>query len=119
MENINRRKFMQLGLSAASAVPVFAAAASIGFSTKAHAENLPACGPANPQTTVFKYVSDATKSTVRTDKTHFCHNCMQYAVAKRAKKETIAKTGSEPCQIIPGCKVEAIGWCSIWAPVQA
>jgi len=61
----------------------------------------------DPAAKAVKYVEDATKAK-RAAADNTCANCGLYT----------GKTGDKagPCQIFPGKRVVAAGWCSSWAP---
>lgn len=117
MKRINRRNFIKAGIGAAGSAPFLASAALSFTTTEAQAA---ACDASKPPASALKYSVDATKSTLRTDarKTEFCYNCIQYAQAKRQAKKEVPKTGEDTCVLIPGCNVQAKGWCMVWVKAQ-
>jgi hypothetical protein len=61
---------------------------------------------ADPTAKVLHYVEDAANSSLRTDKSADCANCMQY--------KGTAGAADGPCVIFQGKSVKAKGWCSAW-----
>jgi High potential iron-sulfur protein len=86
-------KFTVTGLAAATLAP------------GAHADT-PMVSEADPTAKALHYVEDAANSSVRTDKSADCANCMQY--------KGMAGAADGPCVIFPGKSVKAKGWCSAW-----
>ncbi len=115
MKNVNRRNFLKFSLAS---VPALATTSLFTIPQSAKAA---ACDPTKPPASGLQYVKDAAKSDMRNKanrKTEFCHNCIQYAQAKRKAKKSIAKTGTDTCVLFPGCEVEAKGWCMTWVKAQ-
>ena len=105
MENIARRKFMQL--SAVTAVGYLASTAR-----PARAGELPHLSKSDVMAQAMKYTEDATsvdpgtRNNPAADQT--CANC---ALVQGADGDAW-----RPCQIFPGKSVAATGWCSAWGP---
>src|SRR5690242_10647025 len=64
--------------------------------------------PSDPLAQALHYVEDASKAPkdLRTDATHFCHNCQFF------QGEQTAPTA--PCQILTSKLVPSQGWCMSW-----
>lgn len=105
MENIARRKFIQL--SAVAAVGCVAQT-----SRPARADDLPHLEESDPMASAMKYTHDAasvdpaTRNNPAADQD--CANC---ALIQGGDGDAW-----RPCQIFPGKVVAADGWCSVWAP---
>jgi hypothetical protein len=94
--DVGRRSFIKFavtGLAAATLAP------------GAHADT-PMVSDADPTAKALHYVEDAANSSVRTDKSADCANCMQY--------KGMAGAADGPCVIFQGKSVKAKGWCSAW-----
>ncbi len=92
---MNRRDFLRLSALTAGAtlIPVTQLQAQ---------EDLEKLSPDNPQAQALKYTEETPKEGQR------CNNCVH------AKGDLNADWVG--CNIFPGKKVAAAGWCNVWAP---
>jgi len=100
----NRRRFIQLTVGGAAAVPF---AHTLLGETAAAVEVVT---EANPQAQALGYKVDATKAANRKDPKAFCDNCNFYSGKPGA--------ANGPCQLFTGNLVSAKGWCTAWIKKQ-
>jgi hypothetical protein len=99
---------MKLALGAAAVVPL----GSLLATSQAVAADLPHVSESDPIAVGLKYKHDAAQA-ARTDKAgvaaanQHCNNCQ---FAQSTEGDWI------PCSIFPGKAVNAMGWCTAWAP---
>ena len=96
----SRRRFFKITAIGLAAVPLAGALVS----RSAQAADM--VKETDPTASALGYVTDATKSTKRTDKTAVCGGCALYS----------GKPGAPdgPCSIFQGNLVNAKGWCTAW-----
>ena len=105
VENIARRKFIQLSA-------VAAAGCLAHTSRSARADELPQLEEGDPMAGAMKYTHDAASVDPATRNNPAAdQNCANCALVQ-------GNDGDDwrPCQIFPGKSVAAAGWCSVWAP---
>ena len=101
---ISRRKLLKTAALGAAAT-----IAGGALRAPAHAQQATAkVDPADPLAQALHYVEDASKAPadLRTDATHFCHNCQFF------QGDPSAQTA--PCQILTSKLVPNQGWCMSW-----
>jgi hypothetical protein len=99
-KNLNRRRFL-LGLAVAGP------AGSLVVSSGALAEDMPVLSMQDPLAVGLQYVEAAVDSESPTYQPgQTCANCLQI---KGNEGDAF-----RPCAIIPGKKVNSLGWCSAW-----
>jgi len=105
VNNIGRRKFIQLSVA-------MAAGGLVAGNRNAYASDLPQLSEDDAMAKSMRYTHDASTidaSTRPNSAEHqVCENC---ALIQGNDGETW-----RPCQIFPGKAVNAQGWCSVWAP---
>lgn len=105
MSKIARRQFMQLSAVAAAGLV-------IGRGDNAEAQDMPKLEESDPVARSLNYTHDA--STV--DAAAMPNPAPNQKCSTCALAQGEASDGWMPCQIFPGKRVNADGWCSVWAP---
>ena len=105
MNNIGRRKFIQLSVVAATG-------GLLAGHRSVYAADLPQLSEDDPMAVSMKYTHDASTvdpaSRPNPAEVQNCANC--------ALVQGDDGAAWRPCQIFPGKAVNAAGWCSVWAP---
>jgi len=103
---VQRRAVVKSALLGVVAIPL----ASLLATARAHAVDLPALDEKDPQAKALGYVSDAGKVDVKSNPTfkpgQTCSNCLQLTGS--------AGDPLRPCNLFPGKRVNANGWCKAW-----